>query len=162
MKINTDSWHYKLYIFMAQWNAAWLHNDNYIDYPLNRKKIGLCEYMRMILIWGPLSILSNLIPLGLVFLVLFSFPFYANGTIGVLWLFGFVGFIIATSVVLGRIADWKSDRKEALRKSQIYDEYDDYDDCEDDREPDQGFATLMKEYLKSIKSKICPILEVNK
>jgi hypothetical protein len=23
MKISADSWHYRLYVFMSQWNAAW-------------------------------------------------------------------------------------------------------------------------------------------
>lgn len=33
MKISPDSWHYKLYVFMSQWNAAWRGKDNFLDYP---------------------------------------------------------------------------------------------------------------------------------
>ena len=153
MKISPDSWHYRLYSFMSQWNAAWREKDDFLDYPKHGTMIGLCPYMRMILIWGPLAILSNLIPIAAVIGAFLLFPASVNGGAAVGWLFftviAFVGIILA----LGWLKNYLDERHEENEVSQLHKQDPDY------VEPD-SFWKLLKGYAKAVKSRVCPVLEL--
>jgi hypothetical protein len=136
---------------MSQWNAAWHHKSNYYEYPKHGEMIGLCPYMRMIIIWGPLAILSNLIPLGAVIGALFMFPMAANGAAGVGWLFFWVVLTVGLIVAWAFFKDWRDAKAEEKEKSQI-------SSWDDEEEKPQGFIKLMYEW---IHNKFCPILEVH-
>lgn len=155
MKINQNSWHYRLYNFMAQWHAVWLVNYDYLNAgkPTNGK-IGLCPYMRTILIWGPLAILSNLVPFGMLYLTFFVIPIELNGAMGVYWLFGVLVGLIITVVLIILLSEYQENRRNA-RMSQVKNQ----DEAEQDQS--DSFWSLVKEYLVSLKTRICPVLEVD-
>lgn len=153
MRISKNSWHYKLYVFMSQWNAAWRAEDDYHLFPKDNERIGLCPYMRMILIWGPLAILSNIFPLGTFAAVVFLFPMSANGLWGVFWLFFWIATVIVALFGIGFLKDF-SDKRAERKKSQL-------DSNEEPKsEPETGFFKILIEYVKAFKTKICPVLEV--
>jgi hypothetical protein len=159
MKISENSWHYRLFVFMSQWNAAWRNRDDYLDHPKTSRRekfnIGLCPYMRMILIWGPLSILSNLIPLLAVLGALVAMPTGMNGLAGVLWLLFWAVSAVAIGFAIAKLADWRQARAENQEKLQVYRQSPDY-------VKKDTFLSLLGEFLMSIKTKICPVLEVEK
>ena len=158
MKISPDSWHYKLYVFMSQWNAAWRGKSDYWEYPLNGNMIGLCPYMRMILIWGPLAILSNLIPIGAIVATFFLFPASVNGAVGVAWLIGSILLIAGGILAIGYITHLIGRIEEGRRRNEI--ENDDW--FEEGYEPKQTFRGLVWSYLVALKTKMCPVLELKK
>lgn len=155
MQISRDSWHFRLYVFMSQWNAAWQGKSDYLDHPKMGRSanIGLCPYMRMILIWGPLSILSNLVPIAAVIVAIVLFPAGMNGLAGVGWLVFWAVTLVGSGLALGKLADWREARYEQNRKSQLLRQDPDY------VEPD-SFWKLVKEFAVATKTKICPVLEV--
>ncbi len=155
MKISPDSWHYKLYVFMSQWNAAWRHKLDPWEYPRGKNMIGLCPYMRMILIWGPLSILSNLLPIGAVYAAFVMFPAAVNGTAGIAWLVGSVIALAVSFFLIGWIAHLIGVVREQRRDSRIQREFEDLD-----VEPKETFFGLIKQYIVAIKTRICPVLEL--
>ena len=159
MKISENSWHYRLYVFMSQWNAAWRNCDDYLEYPKTygrrSNNIGLCPYMRMILIWGPLSILSNLIPILAVLGALIAMPTGMNGLAGFLWLIFWAVTAAAFTLGIAKLADWRQARAERMEKLQTYRQDPDY-------VKQDTFWSLLGEYLMSIKTKVCPVLEVEK
>lgn len=158
MKISADSWHYRLYVFMSQWNAAWLGKSEPWEYPRGGTMIGLCPYMRMILIWGPLAILSNLVPIGAIIGTFFLFPAAVNGALGVAWLFGFFVTLGALIFGMGYVGHLIGRLEEGRRRNQLTrKEEEDYYETE----PRQTFRGLVWSYLVAVKTKMCPVLEVN-
>lgn len=152
MKISPDSWHYRLFCFMSQWNAAWRGKHDYHTYPkIGQFGIGLCPYMRMILIWGPLAIVSNVIPLGAFALAFYVFPHSAAGAAGVIWLLVSLGAGLGAIFLLGFLKDWVDARQEARYESQV---------SESEEEKPDGFWKLLGQFLKSAKTKVCPVLEL--
>lgn len=153
MKIDPDSWHYKLYCFMSQWYAAWTHKEHYHEYPYDQKMIGLCPYMRMILIWGPIAILSNFIPLAAIMVTFFIFPAGVAGAQGVLWLFFSITALAGSIWMFAKLVDLTSNWRDARREEKLK-------SLDPDYEPTVTFWTTLKEYAKSFKTKICPIMEL--
>jgi len=156
MKIREDSWHFRLYVFMSQWNAAWRYKDDYLAYPkIGSSGIGLCPYMRMILIWGPLAIVSNVVPIFAVVAAFLIFPGSMNGAAGVGWLLFSISVIIGLGFIISWIKDWSDERAERREGSQLKCQDPDY------VEPD-SFWKLLKAFAQTTKSKICPVLELEK
>ncbi len=154
MKIREDSWHFRLYVFMSQWNAAWRGNNDYLDHPqISSFGIGLCPYMRMILIWGPLAILSNVFPIAAVIGSLVAFPGSVAGTSGIFWLFGWIAGFVGAIFALGWIKNWQDERQESREISQLIKQDPNYVEPE-------SFWKLIKDYVKSAKTKVCPVLEL--
>lgn len=150
MKISPTSWHYRLYCYMSQAHAAWTHKDDYHEYPKNTAFLGLCPYMRMILIWGPIAILSNLIPIFAILATLFIFPASTGGLAGVLWLFGAIGTLVGAIIGLGYLVEWNRERRHAREESQLGS----YGEPE---EKPKGFIALLYTW---IHDSICPKLEL--
>jgi len=155
MQISSNSWHYKLYVFMSQWFAVWLRDYNYINagQPEN-KRIGLCPYMRTILVWGPLAIISNIIPFGGLYLALIVVPASLNGSIGIMWTFGgilLLMFFVAVFIIMVEL--YEKYRYSNKNKSNIT--------GDENQENSHGFWKLIKEYAVSIKTRVCPVLEVD-
>lgn len=154
MKLNPNSWHYKIYAFNSQLVAAWMHKDDYHYYPkIGSFGIGLCPYMRMILIWGPLVALTNVVPFAAIYAAFIMFPGFAAGGAGIFWLIFTLASIVGFFVLLAKIKDWASERQERREESQLRRQDPDY------QEP-EGFWRLVGGYLKSMKTKICPVLEI--
>lgn len=163
MTINTRSWHYRLYVFMLQWCKAWNGHDDYYYEP-RLKNIGLCSYMRMILLWGPLVILTNVVPLGMTIAALFLFPIAANGFVGVAWLLGIILLPFVLMYAWIRLTSWLENRyPDAPTKNQNDGEIKTGNIHDQEKvEPSTGFMSLLWSYLVSFKTKICPVLEVEK
>jgi len=151
LNINKSSWHYKVYTFNSQWWAAWTNQSDYHTYKMNNDKIGLCEYMRMILLWGPLAILSNIVPIMAVWLAFFMFPMSISGIGGVIWLFVAIGAFGASGVCLEKFLSYRENKKSQAATDMTH----------NNAIPDSGFRVIAKEFVISIKTKVCPILEVN-
>jgi len=156
MKISPGSWHYKLYVFMSQWNAAWLGKDAYWKYPHNSNKVGLCPYIRMIILWGPLAILSNFIPIGVFIASFFLYPASVNGYVGIVWLVTTLLVITAVVLIIGYVRHLIDLHEENRRHSEL--EYGVYYEKQDKSQ--ETFRSLLWEYLETIKTKMCPVLEV--
>lgn len=154
MKIDPESWHYRLYCFMSQWTAAWRGVEDFHNEPRSYKRmIGLCPYMRMILIWGPLAILSNFIWILAVITTFFAFPAGINGLAGVSWLVGSI-FIFGVAIyLLGKLKDLMSSREDARIKENLRRQDPDY-------EPPVTFWNVLVGYIKTFKTKICPVMEL--
>jgi hypothetical protein len=154
MKISADSWHYRLYVFMSQWNAAWRGKHDPWEYPRGGHMIGLCPYMRMILIWGPLAIFSNLIPIGAVIVTFFLFPAAMNGGLGVAWIFGFFITLGAVIFGIGYIYHLIGRLEEGRKRNQITRQQ------EEEFEEKTTFRGLFWGFLVAVKTKMCPVLEL--
>lgn len=153
MKISTTSWHYKLYVFNTQLVEAWKGNSYFHTCPSDGN-VGLCPYMRMIMIWGPLVLLTYTIPIGMTIAALVLFPMKAAGVIGILYLIGWIVGLIAVMFLMA----WLSSRKEqreldkAERTKGV---------SMPDVEPKTTFWSVLKEYIIAAKTKVCPVLEVS-
>jgi hypothetical protein len=159
MKISADSWHYRLYVFMSQWNAAWRHKIDPWEYPRGGHMIGLCPYMRMILIWGPLAILSNLLPLGALYVTFILFPVSMNGGLGVAWLLGFFVTVGAVVFAIGFIRHVIGKLEEGRRSSQITRQQEE-ELARQRGEEKTSFRSLVWGFLVAAKTKMCPVLEL--
>ena len=153
-KIDKNSWHYKWYVIASQLNAKWQGKDHYLDYPLN-KQTGLCPYMRMILMWGPLAILSNLVPIGAVVAVFLYLPASAMGWMGIVWLLFYIFTVFACIGSIGLLVNWRARYKEKNKKSNLEKQHPDYE------APETG-RTLLVKYATTFHTKICPMLEMPK
>lgn len=158
MKISPDSWHYKLYVFMCQWNAAWRGKNDYWEYPRQGNMIGLCPYMRMILIWGPLAILSNLIPIAAIVGTFFLFPASLNGVVGIAWLLGTIFALAAGILGIGYVSHLIGKLEEGRRREKLDREF--FED--EPSKPTKTFRGLVWDYVVAVKTKMCPVLEVEK
>ena len=152
--ISKTSWHYKLYRFFSQLCAAWRGNEDFYKYPKNQNMIGLCQYMRMILIWGPLVMLTYLIPIGAVTSFFFWLPFSLNGSAGVMSFYAVVASLIFV-IVVATIAIWL-----IKRSTDAVIEYRETKKNKSKVETKTKKPNLLFEYAKAIKSKMCPILKV--
>ena len=153
--INPESWHYKIYRFNSQLVAAWNCNENYHEYPHQYgKMIGLCPYTRMIFLWGPLVALTNIIPLAALAATFWMLPSFTNGLTGVLWLFGSIALIFAILIGMAYLKDKSNERKETKKESQLP------EFGAIVAEPPVTFWSLLKDYVRAVKTKVCPILEL--
>ena len=151
-EINPNSWHYKLYKFNCQWIACWWGEPHYHKYPTHRRLLGLCPYMRTIFIWGPLIMLTNIIP-GLSLYA--AFIVMPSGGFGVGW---FIGSVVLTVVALAGVLamiNWlvRLSSMQENRVSQLPEQAPGY-------KAPETFWTLVKSYLKSVKTKVCPVLRL--
>jgi hypothetical protein len=163
-KIAPTSWHYKVYVFNSQLCAKW-HNDDseFHEYPLHTRNIGLCPYMRMIFIWGPLVVLTYILVAMFIALTVWTLPSFAtNGVSGTLWLLGSIAAMISGVLLMGSCIDYCEKRKDIIRQknndiknSMTADEYDAFINPV----KEATFWSLCKDYLKSMKTKVCPVLE---
>ena len=144
MNISRNSWHFKVYLQCRKWTEYWI-NGTPEDCVRVGKVVGLCSYMRTILLWGPLAVLSNLVTFFVIYMVLFYFPFTMDGVAGIFWLW-VAGLVIASACFVGIMI------RELIHK-------DDEKTSEDDEKP-AGFMSLSKEYLIAMKTKVCPLLNV--
>jgi hypothetical protein len=154
--INRESWHWKLYIFDLQMINAWTGEDFYYDEE-GPKNIGLCPYMRTLFLWGPLIMMTNLIPWAAVIWSVIYFPTSAMGIIGPIMVVLGLALIFATIWCLGLLAKRNKQkriaREEETARQGRYDRF-------DPKKDDDTFWKLIKDWIKTRKSKICPIMEV--
>lgn len=148
MKIDTNSWHYKLYVFNCQLVSAWTGYEQFYMEPDHQRRIGLCPYARMLLIWGPLIMSSYLAMVLVVIGCLIVFPILINGVIGISWFFGTMFTIAGVIYLTSRFLE----KRDHLRKEtpRVVKENDD----------SPSFWQIVKEYIKACKLKICPIMEI--
>jgi hypothetical protein len=158
MKLNKSSWHYKVYAFNSQMVAAWTMEGDFHEYPYHGKIIGLCPYMRMIMLWGPLVFLCNLSPLIAAVAAFIVLPVVTIGALSHLTVVAtIVGCIILVFLVLSG-ANYLIDRHEhyyRLKKKQQR------IDAENNVTPPETFWSLLVSYIKSLKTKVCPVLELD-
>lgn len=154
-KIDRNSWHWKIYAFNSQLVHAWLGKDFYYEYPKQREgeKIGLCPYMRMIILWGPLVMLTYLAPLAAFYGALIYFPYSANAGLGLLALFGT---LLAISGVIWLLA-WLA----VKREEETWEQREAREEARERRlKENPGFLRLFWRWLVAQKTKICPVMEV--
>lgn len=153
MKINTSSWHYKIYAFNSKWVARWMCAWNWYEKPGPSAMIGLCPYMRMILLWGPIVMLTNIVPLGAVVYAILLFPVDVNGAGGVGWIVGIAALGLVGVFLSRQAGKWISKKAQESVEKQSRKKSEEKDGT--------GFFTIMAEYVKTFKSKVCPIMEVD-
>jgi hypothetical protein len=163
MKLNPNSWHYKVYVFNSQLNARWNDHSDFVDFPHHGNNIGLCPYMRMIFVWGPLTMLAYVATIAVIVGTVWVFPSGATGGItGTLWLLGTLSAIIGGLLGIAYVSDWRQEKTLAKHKERL--ELKDsmtYNEWQEHNKPPETFWTLCRDYLKSMKTKICPVLEIN-
>ena len=158
MKLNLESWHYKLYAFDCQMVAALWDESNPHEYPQHGRIIGLCPYMRMILIWGPLTLLLQLSPWAAAIGAVCVLPMYVIGSTSwitlVLSIIAIIGLAIGAWMLMRYITDavdtHRTNKQESLPQIDPFAE----------PKPDT-FWTMTVAYLRSAKTRICPILEID-
>lgn len=149
MKLQNNSWYVRMFRaelalwedFSDQWDLIGEHEE----------KTNLCFFFRTILIWGPLTILANIIAAGVIVFSLIILPLMLFGGTSYLILLGIiVGIIVGGAVIvsgavkgLQRYLLWR-DRRPVVKKI-----------------PKVGpsFTHVVGTWLSAKKSKICPIIE---
>tara|TARA_B110000240_G_C13364849_1_gene395615 strand:- start:315 stop:809 length:495 start_codon:yes stop_codon:yes gene_type:complete len=162
MKLNKSSWHYKVYAFNSQLVAAWQNQNSFHRYPYHGKIIGLCPYMRMIIIWGPLVFLCNLAPLVAAVGVFIVLPVTTIGAMSQLIVVAtIVGFVVAACLIIGganylagRLGDMEELRAEQQKKTKL-------ESAANGVTPPETFWSLLVSYITSLKTKVCPVLELD-
>jgi hypothetical protein len=158
MKLRKSSWHYKLYAFNSQLCAAWWDEDDFYRYPIHGTIIGLCPYMRMIMIWGPLVFAFNLLPVIVMVGALLVLPAVTIGLWSLLTfsfvVVGVIGAVIGLSMGMAYL---KNVRSEFVVKKTTQNEY----DAMHGISHPETFWSLLTSYVKSMKTKICPVLELD-
>ena len=158
MKLNKSSWHYKMYAFNSQMFAAWTMEPDFHSYPYDGKIIGLCPYMRMIILWGPLVFLCNLAPWIAAVAAFIVLPVVTIGVSSQLTVVAtIVGVVIAASLFFAGV-QYVGDRyifaKKLKRKQRRI-------DAENSVTPPETFWSLLVSYIMSLKTKVCPVLEID-
>lgn len=149
MKINRNSWHFKLYEFNLQLIAAWRGHDWYFEVK-GKDTIGLCPYVRTIILWGPLIMATYVLTLYIVTLPFVFFPIaMGTGLGGSIAVIGTIFLFILTLFLLDKYIGYRNKKKDD-------EEIPDWQS----EEKDKTFGTVFWEYIKSFKTKICPVLEV--
>lgn len=152
MIIKKDKLSWKAYVFFCYlWDIWW--NKGSIKTSHNAEvfgKIGLCEYGRMLFIWGPLMVTCYLAFFYIVLAtfvinpILYGFPaiigigvslsvILTAAIIGIA-VFAFIGLLIKSKEII-------TDKVEAASS--------------EEKEPNFLF-----EYVKAVKNKICPVMEI--
>jgi hypothetical protein len=111
--------------------------------------------MRMILIWGPLVMLTYTIPIGALGFAMFHFPMQAGGIAGLGWL---MLVIFGDAVIIALIA-WRANMSE---ETDYEEEHRKREERKKQIEENPGFLRLAWHFLVALKTKICPVLEVEK
>jgi hypothetical protein len=159
MKLNKSSWHYKLYAFNSQMVAKLWDEGDFHEYPHHGNIIGLCPYMRMILIWGPLAFLCNLIPLAGITWFFIVLPAFTVGLWSLLMFVSYVcaisGLTIALYFCIRYLIKRYSPDNQATRKADKLERI-----AQKVGQPDT-FRSLLVGYIKSVKTKVCPVLELD-
>jgi hypothetical protein len=144
-------------MFCGLWDI-WFHNGE--DKTVSRvlylnRKIGLCEYMRMLLIWGPIMTgfyIAIASWIGYVFLVM---PIMSGGigfiSIGfsILFLLAMVAIIVGVFFTIF-VLDFT--------KNKILDKLEDITEANDEKDDEE--KSIIIEYYKETKDKVCPIMEI--
>jgi len=155
MYISQNSWHFQLYKF-TKMIVERFKGNSYWDSVSTSKAINLCPYMRTILIWGPLVITFYALMYAFGIYVLLYLPItMTNGAAilntGAFILFcAIIGgtmlgiFLLSTHLTIG-FTEKRRERREQMEAQGI---------------KPSGFFVILKEYLKSLKSKTCVQLEV--
>jgi hypothetical protein len=162
MKLNKSSWHYKVYAFNSQMVAKLGDEHDFYEYPHHGRIIGLCPYMRMIMIWGPLVFLCNLVPLIAAVGAFIVLPVTTIGAVSQLIVVAtIVGFIVAACLIIGganylagRLGDMQELRTEQQEKTRL-------ESAANGVTPPETFWSLLVSYITSLKTKVCPVLELD-
>jgi uncharacterized membrane-anchored protein len=158
MKLNKFSWHYKVYAFNSQMVAAWTMESDFHEYPWDGRTIGLCPYMRMIMLWGPLVFLCNLSPLIAGVAAYIVLPAVTIGVSSLLSVTAtIVGFTIACYILNSGVKYLSARRDDINREKRKQRRI----DAENDVTPPETFWSLLVSYIKSLKTKVCPVLELD-
>jgi hypothetical protein len=147
MKINKNSWHFKLYTFSEYLIGCFFDDLDYRKRQINNMQfVDLCSYMRSILLWLPVRIGIYLFFFAWVYYVLIHQIFYTGG----LSLLFYVPFILALfiGVLYGYLIKYLKNRKV---ESEIIDVT---------PKESNTFRSLFNFY-KEVKNKYCPIMEIS-
>lgn len=159
-KINPESWHYKLYVFNTQLIGRWGDDEEFYLRPHSRRrKIGLCPYVRTIMLWGPLVMASYVLPIGAFLGVVVFLPGGLAGTAGILGLISVFVAMAALAVGIGYLTKWINTVHKIYvpKKSELATNYDD-DGYPIEIERPATFWTILKDYIIAAKTKVCPVL----
>jgi hypothetical protein len=154
-EIDPKCWHWKLYCFMSQVIAAWNDKPNPEEYGIHDTHIGRCPYMRTIFVWGPLVLLTNLIPISALVSLFYWIPMSMSGGAGIIWtvvtIGSVIGGVILFLLMLAGITELV-DRSNARKQHAV-------PNTPKINQPETMWS-LIKEHIGSVKTKLCPILVV--
>ena len=136
MILNKNAWHFSVYKFFKTQMNRW--DDYYPEDPNTIENIGLCPYMRTLLLWGPLQMSFYALCYGAVYIALISIPLY-GGFINLFFSLLIVGFCMAIFALMAFIAS--VDIKELVSSK-------------------SAKNNVAIQYAVSLKTKICPIMKV--
>jgi hypothetical protein len=156
MKPNTNSWYHKVFVFNSQIVATMREYQDPHLHPHHGKMYGLCPYMRMIFVWGPIVFLMNLFPLLCLIGTAIVLPITIIGGVSTAYtalvILAVIGIILACIWLLEYTSEILKKRR--YQQKQVVKQRE-----KDGVVPPDTFWSLTKAYLKSAKTKVCPVLE---
>ena len=147
MKICRDSWHYQLYAFNGKLWHNFIHGNEHGYEWTHPHMIGICEYIRGIVIWGPLLYLIYLAVFGSALFVAIGFPLWVmqgTGAVVAISLVVFICLFISGLFAVDKAVDYMDSRPKKPKKVKEGD----------------SFGKLFVAFLIGIKEKVCPIAEI--
>ncbi len=162
MKLQESQWHVQLYLWCRDtWNT--FRDDN--DWNTHH---NLCLYIRSIILWAPLALLSQLALVAWAGYVLVYYPVTRIGWTGFFWeigvvvgiAFAFLLFMLIRKGIRRLSQAWTNRRYRKLEKLEGTKE-----DAEEvlvtpEKDKGPGFIEVVFEYLVAMKQKTCPTIEI--
>jgi K+-sensing histidine kinase KdpD len=142
MIVSRNSWHWHLYKASTE---IITRTFRFIHYDMDASRVDLCSYMRAMLLLAPLSLAVTVAFWGWAFFVLLYTPFFTENKASfvILVMIAILTTVIVSIVALMNYLGNKFNQAASNRSP---------------RPPKQ--PNLFWEYLKAMKARICPILEI--
>lgn len=156
MRIDSSSWHYRLFRFNFIMCQDFIRGLE--DPPT---KLGLCTYIRYLTIWPFFTILARMMSLGFLVLAI-MLPYILTGEVGMSYSYpiivGVAAFIISIFLIATGIGKIPKLVRRLVNKSQDF-KSEGY--VSKSSVPSASFRNVTREWIKSFKSKTCPVIEVS-
>lgn len=149
MNISKTSWHYKLFRLNYILKAS-LFNKSYDDWywqDFSNRPVNLCHYMRTILVWLPLKLLTYVGFYAILLWLIFEFGVKTYGGGFLLMLMAIAGLAVIGGAffVFFLLEGFLKKQAQKVRE---------------EKEDHKKFTSLLFEWYRAAKEKVCPIMEV--
>ena len=149
MRLNLNQWHVKLYFWCLD---VW---DSFQENYTTRDRANLCQYIRTIFVWMPLTLAAHIGFVLFTFYVLLYYPGTHFGAVGTISGYFTVALIIGAFILYFKVEDKLKERR--LKKEEQASA-----DVVEKEEKAPGFIEIVWLYLVTTKKKFCPTIEFSK
>jgi hypothetical protein len=158
MNLYANQWHVRLYFwFLDLWDA-------FLETNSDREQTNLCQYIRMLFIWGPGIILTQLglVAFGVYVLIWYPVTRFGWGWYG--WGIGaiavIVGLVFAWSVVRDAVQERRYRARYAPKPHTPRPRREPEPEVEAKEERGPGLVAIIFAWMVAQKQKICPLISI--